>query len=287
MPFDAHHAAQKLQGDERLADLGLPQRVWAVGPVYGRYGALCQLHEVLARRLKPRDRLVYTGNYLGSHGVWTGEGVAVIDELLAFRNAFIAISGFFAEDVVFLKGQREDLVGQLIRLAFQKNPAHWLDDAMQKGLEGYVAAYGGLDALYANINNGIIALNRWAHGFQTGIAHQAGHTEFFAHLRSCAVTHYSHTQEQVAVVPFGLDPNLPINLQYDELVWPSADIGHLQKASGYTRIVRGQSATVAKTPLTRETRDFVLDLDTGDTLDGRLYAACLDPQGQLLDMLSF
>lgn len=287
MPFDTHHAPARLAGDTRLADLGLPQRVWAVGPLYGRHGALCQLHEVLARRLKPRDRLVYLGNYLGTHGVWTGEGLATLDELIAFRNALIAIPGFFVGDVVFLKGPREDLVQQLIRLAFQKNPAHWLDEAMGCGLEGYIAAYGGLETLYATINGGIIALNRWAHGFQESMRAHAGHSAFFAHLNSCATTRYAHSQAQVGLVPAGLDPALPLALQYDELVWPTADIRELAKANGFTRIVRGQCRGEPERAPHMATRAFVLGLDGGDGLEGAVHAACLDPQGQLLDVISF
>lgn len=287
MPFDAlNHSSKQLQGDERLTLLGAPQRVWAVGSLYGRYGAVCQLHEVLARRLKPRDRLVYMGNYLGTHGVWTGEGQALIEELVNFRNAYIAIPGFFADDFVFLKGPREDLLQQLLRLPFQRHPERWLGHAMQRGLEGYIVAYGGLDTLYSIINEGLITLNKWTHNFRESVRAQPGHEAFFDHLSSCAATRYLHTDKQIGLVPAGLDPIMPLALQYDELIWPARDIRTLTSATGFSRIIRGQSFTPNLKPA-QDNRNFVFDLDGGDGLEGRIYAGCFDAQGHLLDMVSF
>src|SRR5262245_34663365 len=99
MPFDPSAIpANAREGDERLASLGRPNRVWAVGAIYGRCGQLSEMHRIIAKRLRPRDRLVYLGNYLGPHSLWTGEGPASIDELIAFRTGVISTYGFFAND---------------------------------------------------------------------------------------------------------------------------------------------------------------------------------------------
>ena len=286
MPFDALQTAHvRLHGDEKLAPLGEPARVWAIGSLYGRYGALTQLHEELAGKIRPKDRIVYLGNYLGSHTLWTGEGLALLDELIAFRNAVIAIPGFFASDVVFLKGGHEDLLIQLLRLPFQRQPAQWLVDALDNGLESYLASYGMFESLIANIDKGLIALNHWANHMRKAMRAHAGHETLLENLNSAALTAYSHFSGQIMLVPSSLDPRLPLHLQYENLVCPSADadIASLRAYAGCSRLVRGGGSK----HMVFNEKTFVLDLDGGDSLNGKLHAVCLDPQGHLIDHLSY
>ncbi len=285
MPLDAHSfvAPRVASGDQQLANLGQPQRVWAVGSLYGRYGALMQLHEVLAKRLKPRDRLVYLGNYLGGHTLWGGEGVSLLDELINFRNAIIALPGFFAEDIVFLRGQREAMLHQLLRLPFQRHPASWLGTALNLGFESYLTAYDGMEPLAHSIEGGLIALNHWVSNFRARMAHEAGHIEFFDSLSSCAATTYERIPRQIVLVPAGLAETHNLALQYENLVWPNTDIRTLQHYMGASRVVRGQSFDAGPP----DPKAFVLSLDGKDDLEGKLHVACLDPQGQILDMLTF
>jgi hypothetical protein len=284
MPLDAlQQAASRLHGDEKMARLGEPARIWAVGSLYGHYGALCQLHEVLATQLRPRDRLVYLGNYLGNHSLWAGEGVALLDEMIAFRNAVIAIPGFFADDVIFLRGQREDLLLQLLRLPFQRQPARWLDGALGQGLESYLQSYGVMGSLLQTIDQGLIALNHWANRCRGQMNLFAGHQAFFEQLRSCAATQYSHHKKQVMLVPSGIDPRYPLHMQYEQLQWPEVVIGQLNGWQGCSRLIRGFSPEADSF----NQKSFVLSLDGKDTLEGNIHAVCLDPQGQMLENLTF
>ncbi|MBY0427932.1 MAG: hypothetical protein K2Q32_01800 [Alphaproteobacteria bacterium] len=286
MPLDTGlHAVPRLKGDERLAALGRPQRIWVVGSIYGRYGALCQLHDVLTQRLKAKDRIVYLGNYLGEHSHWTGEGPALIDELVTFRNSVIAIPGLFANDITFLHGRGEDLLQEALRLPFQKNPGAWLLEAKRHGLECYTAAYGGFD-IEGVAQSGLIGMNKWNHHIKKTIASYAGHAEFFKELKTAAYTQYRKKQNDMAFVPAGLHPHYSLNVQHELLCWPEEDIHTLTAYSPFARIVRGQ----AMRQITPERHRYVLTLDDGrcspgGDIGGNLYAACISYQGQILEWL--
>ena len=63
------------------------------------------MHERLYHSLKPGDRIVYLGNYLGA----SAEIILALDELLSFRRTIMALPGGFACDVVFVRGSQEEM----------------------------------------------------------------------------------------------------------------------------------------------------------------------------------
>ncbi|MDX1921658.1 MAG: hypothetical protein SFW65_00825 [Alphaproteobacteria bacterium] len=292
MPLDTGiHAIPRLKGDERLAPLGKPHRMWVVGSIFGKYGALCQLHDALVHKIRARDRIVYLGNYLGEHSNWTGEATAVIDELITFRNGVIAIPGFFADDVTFLHGRGEDLLHEALRLPFQKNPGIWLMEAKRFGLECYTNAYGAID-IDTIAQAGLINMNKWTHHIKHMISSHKGHEQFFANLKTAAYTQYKPRQNNlkqrdIAFVPTGLHPAYSLNVQHELLCWPEEDIHALTAYQPFARIVRGQALTCTLPEKNR----YVLTLDDGKgasgDMGGTLYAACLDAHGNILEWLEF
>ncbi len=284
MPLDTGlHAVPRLKGDERLAPLGRPQRLWVIGSLYGRYGALCQLHDILTYKIRPKDRIIYLGNYLGEHSHWTGEGPALIDELITFRNAVISIPGFFVGDVTFLHGRGEDLLQEALRLPFQKNPGQWLMEAKRYGLEWYTSAYGGF-GIEDVAQAGLIGMNKWNHQIKQMMGQYVGHTEFFKELKTAAYTQYRRKQNDMAFVPAGLHPHYSLNVQHELLCWPEEDIHTLTAYQPFARIVRGQ----ALRQITPEPNRYVLTLDDGRSsaggeIGGALYAACISYQGHILE----
>ncbi|MBI3419051.1 MAG: hypothetical protein HY053_02825 [Proteobacteria bacterium] len=266
---------------ESIAALGNPVRIWAVGSLYGRYGALCQLHEALSRKIQPGEALVYLGNYLGAHSQWTGEGQAVLGELIALRDAVTALPASSPESVVFLRGAFEDLALRLPQLAFQKDPAAWVEENLPKGLEFYLSAYGaeGSDLLAA-ARADVFTINRFTHDWQKRLASPAGHAGFFAQMKAAANT---QTRQPLAFIPHGLDPRVSLHLQRELLCWPQSDISRLSQYGTYGRVIRGTGGRWT----TSADKDFVVTLDGGGGLDGMIHAACLDPQGRVLEHLTF
>jgi hypothetical protein len=284
MPLDVAELAApppRLKPVSKVARLGKPLRTWVVGASYGRYGALCNLHEALSARLRPHTRIVYLGNYLGAYSQWTGEGKAMIGELITFRNAVIAVSGFTVDDVVFLRGPLEDLAVNLMRLPFLKEPPAWGEAALQAGIEAYLSAYGlPADDLINMAKEGPVAANRYAYQWKKQLGTRKGHEAFLASMNTAA---YTENTRPMAFVPHGLDPDLPMHLQeQDELCWPELDITDLKHYGNYSRVVRGLGPVTPKNG-----NDFVLTLDGHNGLDGMIHAVCLNAEGQVIESLSY
>ena len=103
-----------------IARLRRAARVWAVASAHGEAGRLARLHEALAVRLEPDDRIVYLGNLLG-HGP---DPKGTLDEAIRFRRAVIARPGGFVGDVVFLRGRQEEMWQKLLTLQLEIGRAH-------------------------------------------------------------------------------------------------------------------------------------------------------------------
>ena len=116
---------------QRFTDLGRPRRVWAVAAIHGDAGRLAALHGAIRDAIRPGDRVVYLGNMLGR-----GPHVrATLDEILSFRREVIAAPGFFASDVVFLRGMQEEMWQKCLQLHFAVNPGEvlrWMLDQPNK-----------------------------------------------------------------------------------------------------------------------------------------------------------
>ena len=76
----------------KFATLHNANRVWAVASIHGEAGRLSAIHDQIAERFEPGDRLVYLGNYLG----YGKDICATLDRLLSFRRALLAEPGMLA-----------------------------------------------------------------------------------------------------------------------------------------------------------------------------------------------
>lgn len=281
MPLDTQPSSNpRLYADDYFVDLGAPTRIWAVGGIYGRYGALGALHEFLKNALRPADKIIYLGNYLGPHSAWTGEGLAVIDEMMAFKNTLISVHNMAHNDVIFLKGAGEDLLIQALRFAFQ--PPAWLDAALAHGLEHYLLPYGlHAQDMARAAQQGRPTMNHLSHTLDQAIRAEKGHKTFYTHLKKAAVT--TTDEKNIGFTPAGYDPALPLYAQDDTLCWPQTDCATFTQSPAFSRIVRGQSFTTC----TPDPQAFVITLDDGLGMDGHLYAACLASSGLTLDCQHF
>src|ERR1700754_2688082 len=106
------------QEPEKFAVLRRSRRVWALSPVHGDMPRLRALHAHIEPLFDSGDRIVYLGGYLGR-----GPEVAgTIDELIAFRRNILARPRIFAYDIVYLRGQQEEMWQKLLQLQFAPNP---------------------------------------------------------------------------------------------------------------------------------------------------------------------
>jgi serine/threonine protein phosphatase 1 len=265
-----------LHAGERFAELAGAARVWAVAAVHGEAGRLAALHDLLAPRFRPGDRLVYLGNAIGRGP----EVRATIDELLGFRRAVIGRgAGGFVCDVAFLRGAQEEMWHKLLQLQFATNPRDVLQWMLEQGAAATLAAYGadperGLGAA----RQGAVALTRWTSGLRAALNAVPGHAAFFAALQRAAFT----ARDGVLFVAAGIDPARPLEAQGDAFWWGGAGFDGLAAPfASFRRVVRGFSrrheGVVEGT--------YTVSIDGGCGFGGPLVAACVAGDGSVVDRL--
>jgi len=247
------------------------RRVWAIGSVYGAAERLASLHQKLAERLLPGDRVVYLGNVLG-YGAAVAE---TVDEVLRFRAAVIAQPMGFAGDVALLRGAQEEMWQKLLELQFASNPRDVFAFVLAQGVGATIAAYGG-DPRHGEsaCREGVLAITRWTSSLRARVNHMQGHAQFMAALRRAAFTDTG----SLLLVNAGIDPTKPLDLQRDNFWWGGATLLELaQPYESYQRVIRGydrRHGGLVESP-------YAVSIDGG--VDGPLTAACFDTSGSLLD----
>jgi len=261
---------------KRFATLRLAARVWAVAAVHGEATRLAAIHDALGQRLRPGDRLVYLGNYLG-HGPAIRE---TLDELIRFRREVIALPFMFAGDHVFLRGAQEEMWQKLLQLQFAADPREVLAWLLAHGAGATIAAYGGdVRRGESAARDSALTIMRWTSALREAMRAAPGHEPFFAALRRAVRT----DDGQLLFVHAGLNPDLPLDEQKDSLWWDTAGFARiLRPYADYRMVVRGYDR--AHGGLVRTT--FTTSIDAGCGFGGKLMAVCFSPEGTVMEALS-
>jgi hypothetical protein len=264
-----------MAGNGRFAVLRRGRRIWAVASIHGEAARLAALHDRLAPRFEPGDRLVYLGNYVG-RGPAIG---ATIDALVEFRRWALGRPGMFLGDIVHLRGAQEHMLQKLLQLQLAHNPREVYSWMLAHGVGPTVATYGfDPQQGFSVARAGAIALARWTGKLRAAVKSRPGHDPLFSSLRRAAFT----DDNGLLFVHAGIDPERPLAEQGDSLWWATPAFERLFRPfEGYGRVVRGFD------PEHRGlvTLPHALSLDAGCGFGGPLLAACLDPAGDVLDVI--
>ncbi|MGK9234689.1 hypothetical protein KXS07_18030 [Inquilinus limosus] len=260
---------------EKFARLGRPKRIWAVGAVHGEVDRLAVLHDHVAARFQPGDRLVYLGNLIGR----SDRLHILVDEVLSMRRALIARPGVLAEDVVFLRGAQEEMWQKMLQLQFAPNPQDVLRWMLAQGVDGTLRAYGGRpEEGLAAAREGAVRLTRWTNGLREAIRAAPGHNALYAALRRAAYTE----DDGILFVSAGLDPSRPLAAQGDAFWWSAPAFAALQEPyAGFRRLIRGYDPAGGGLRLDGP----AVTLDSGCGRGGRLAAGLFDPDGTLAEIV--
>lgn len=257
------------------------QRVWAIGAIHGTVDKLTALHQALESRLRPGDRLVYLGNMMGR-----GDFVLrTLHELVDYRRYFLARFQGKPEDVVYLRGAQEEMWQKLMQLQFAPDPGSILDWMLSQGVGQSLRAYDLCAQEGRDIaEKGAIELTKWTNSLRRAMKQHPGHYELFGTLKRAAMTGDSLCSPgRVLFVNCGLDATKPLDSQKDSFWWDNKAFNRIQSPYGsFTRIVRGFDPD----GLGFEQTAHILTLDGGCGFDGgTLFAACLSPEGAILDVI--
>lgn len=258
-----------------LATLKASRLNWAVAAIHGEIERLEALHALLSPRIKPGDNLIYLGNFLGVGG---GVG-AVVDEMLRFRRAFLALGGVEPEDIVFLRGGQEEMWHKLLQIHFAPDPRAVLEWMLRRGLAGTLAAYGSTpEAGLQAAGYGTVALAQWTGALRDTLRAQDGHNSLLTALSHAACTEHG----TLLFVNSGLDPDRKLDEQGDAFWWGGGGFDRLAGFyRGSTRAVRGFDPRHRGVAMT----EGFATIDGGCGFGGPLVAACFEPSGNLADLI--
>ncbi|HEX6940506.1 MAG TPA: hypothetical protein VF158_13910 [Longimicrobiales bacterium] len=260
---------------EKFGVLRRSARIWAIAAIHGEAARLAAIHDAIASRLGPGDRLVYLGNYLG-HGP---DVIGTVDELLRFRREVIARPLMFASDVVYLRGRQEEMWQKLQQLQFAVNPREVLEWMLAHGVEATLAAYGA-DARkgLAAAREGAVSITRWTNALRAAVASRPGHRELMSALKRAAST----DDGQLLFVHAGVDVTRPLAAQADALWWGAPGFGCWSAPyDGFRLVVRGYDPAGGGPAY----QPYGLTIDAGAGRGGPLLAVCLSPAGEILEQL--
>jgi serine/threonine protein phosphatase 1 len=226
--------------DFRFAALRAAKRVWTIPSIHAEFSKLRDIHDTLINHIKPGDRIVYLGNYVG-HGV---ESVAVIDELLAFRRMVLSVAGVQPNDIIYLRGQQEEMLNRIFQLPLASSPHMVLEWMLDQGLGSTLSDYGidiheGLRASVTHVNR----LVRWSQLARHIVNLHSGHDLFFSQLKRAAFTQHDQTTQKhqpLLFVSTGLKTDLRLEDQGDRFWWGGDDFQTMTDAyNPFSRVIRG------------------------------------------------
>lgn len=261
-----------------LAPIKPAERIWVVGAINGDHGALRDVHQKLAQRIQPGDRLVYLGNYWGDGSA--ENVIATINELLLFRRYFIAKDGVDITDIAFLRGAAEEMLSKLQQIQFAPNPGEVFEWMLTRGIAGVVRAYGSDPSnVQRTMHQGAHAISQWTSAFGDAVRRHGGHNALLSDLKHAA---YS-TDGRLIFVHAGLDGSRPLTSQTDTFWWGGSMFEAItERYYDCARIVRGASQGHAGL----QEREFTLSLDGGAGRGGQLIAVALDAQGVIIEQIT-
>lgn len=207
--------------------------IWAVAAIHGEVERLRRLHLRLNGEFSPGDKIVYLGNYFG-YGPAVHE---TIDDLLLFRRLILARPEGHCHDVVFLRGQQEEMWQKLLQIQFAPNPSEILNWMGENGIESTLRAYGSsLKEGMTALREGVLSLTRWTSELRRNMRARDGHVALTSCLRHAAMTDDNH----VLFVHSGIDPFRRLTEQGDIFWWGGAQFdGIASPCLGFKRVIRG------------------------------------------------
>lgn len=267
------HVTQPSQ-DQRFASIGSPRKVWAVSAIHGDADRLMHLHDAIAERIRPGDRLVYLGNYTG----YNKAAAACVDEILTFRRLLLSVPGMACSDIVYLKGQQEEIWQKLLQLQFAQDPTNVLLWMLGNGLSATLESYGisphdGIEAC----RGGVMTLTRWTSSIREAVRRYPGHEVFNLHHARAA-----HTDRTAAYpmlfVHAGINAHKTLEAQGDHFWWSHDSFNCIHEPYlPFKKVVRGYDPLRGGVNLNCVTAT----IDGGCGFGGDLVCAGFDENGNI------
>lgn len=271
--------------DCRFANLGSPERIFAVPSIHGNLNKLHAVHEGIFQQFRPGDRLIYLGNYTG-YGAHSRQ---TINAILNFRRFILSIPGVQPSDIVYLRGTQEEMWQKVLQIQFAPNPAQILEWMLSQGLAQTMESYDVcLNEAQRVVHEGVIRLSRWTESVRQKVYNNAGHDIFGAQLKRAAYTdcHMNKvhgTCSPVLFVNAGIDASRPLEDQNDCFWWGHPHFKSIQSPYGmFQRIIRGYDPQNGGLDIS----GIAATLDNNSGRGGDLVYAEIAGNGEYLNVLA-
>ncbi len=264
--------------DSHFTNLDSPDRIWAVPAIHGNIEKLTTIHDAIFEHIKPRDRLVYLGNYTG-YGDHSAE---CVDEILTFRRLVLSQPGMICSDIVYLRGSQEEMWQKLLQLPFAPDPTNVLLWMLGNGLSNTLHSYGlcphdGIEAC----RSGTMQLTKWTAGLRDAIRKHPGHDIFGTRLMRAAHTATDQSYPML-FVHAGLNDKKPLKEQGDHLWWAGDQFQKIKTAyEPFQKVIRGYDPEHKG----MHTNCVTATIDDGCGFGGKLVCAAFADDGQILEVL--
>lgn len=271
------------QFNMRFANLGCPNRIWAVSAINGQLKNLVHAHKSLLEKFRHGDCIVYTGNYLCGT---SAKPMETLDEILSFTRKLNARYGTRDGDIVFLRGIQEEIFSKVLQLQFAPDAegiVKWVSSNHPE-LDSLLKAYGGsLDEAARISREGILCLTRWSTELKTAIRRKEGHEAFFSGLRRAAFTDNRNSNDNnLLFVHAGFNPHLPLISQGDSFWWSAKGFNDIfSRYEPFRLVVRGHDPFGLGVHVGKVTMS--LDGKCGKP-GGKLVMAEMTPLGDILEI---
>jgi serine/threonine protein phosphatase 1 len=249
------------------------RRVWAIGAARGEIARVESVHQEIAARFLPGDRIVYLGGVLGVGA----DPAATVDAILRFRLRTLARLDLCVAGFVVLRGSLEEMWRRFLELQFAMNPAEILEWMLAHGIGATLQSYGGsIETARRVCREGPLAITRYTNEIRNAVHRRPGHDQFAAAIRRAAYTERGELLFSAA----GVDPKRPLSEQGDTLWWGSGYFTSISAPyAGFRRVVRGDD----RHRNSLEMGEFTATLDGGCGFGGTLNAACFSLDGRPVD----
>ncbi len=264
--------------DARFADLGKPNRIWAVPAIHGEVDRLISIHDSILEHITPGDRLIYLGNYTG-YGEHARE---TVDELLTFRRLVLSMRGMMCKDLVYLRGGQEEMWQKLLQLPFAPDPTSVLLWMLGNGLSSTLYSYGisphdGIEAC----RNGVMSITKWTATIRAAIRQNPGHEIFGTQLVRATYT-AQDTAYPMLFVHAGLNSQKPLEQQGDHFWWAGDQFKRIERAyDPFQKVIRGYDPYHNGIV----TNCITATIDNGCGFGGTLACVGFEQNGDIVDVL--
>lgn len=250
-----------------FAQIGDKKRIWVIGFPGGDAVRLRFLHKKISTDFSVGDAVVYLGNLMGSGP----DSVKTVDEALLFRRAVISIPGVSQYDVIFLRGQQEEMWSKLMQIQFSQEPLEVYKWMLTRGLRQILQSYEvDPDEGLRIIPQGVVAISRWVSALRAAQAAHDGHIDYMGALKHAAYT----ADESVLFVHRGLRHEVSLNLQGDAFWWGgSLPFVRPYPYHQFKRVIRG-FPSASQTGVINE--PYYTTIASGGGYDGPVFAILLD-----------